>query len=285
MPPNIFKKVDPVDISKGPAKWADIYNSIVTMRSKVFTPVDSQGCERMPNTINPNIRTNNPKIYRFQLLISLMLSSQTKDEVNFEAMKNLHHGLLKTHPDGLCIESLSKLSESEIDAYINKVGFHNRKSTYIKKTCEILNEKFDGDVPKTIEEIVSLPGLGPKMGYLFLQNGWNVNAGIGVDVHLHRLAQMWGWVSAKANTPEKARLELEKWLPKQYWGDVNPLVVGFGQVVCVPRASNCDICTLARDGLCKSANKKLLKGPISEDRKVKLMKQRADLTQLINEVI
>ncbi|RCK60462.1 Endonuclease III [Candida viswanathii] len=285
-PPNIFMKVDPSDAMTGPKGWTQLYNGVVAMRSKFLGPVDSQGCERMPNTINPNIKTRNPRIYRFQLLISLMLSSQTKDEVNYEAMKKLHQGLLLTHPDGLCIESLLKLSENEIDAYINKVGFHNRKSQYIKKTCDILLSQHGGDVPKTIAELTALPGLGPKMGYLFLQNGWGINDGIGVDVHLHRLAQMWGWVSKRANTPEKARLELEEWLPREYWGQINPLLVGFGQVVCVPRAPNCDICTLGRNGLCKSANKKMLEeGPISEERKIKLMKQRADLTKLINEVI
>lgn len=97
---------------------------------------------------------------------------------------------------------------------------------------------------------------------------------------------MWGWVSPKANTPEKARIELEKWLPKEYWGQINPLLVGFGQVVCVPRSPNCDVCTLGRKGICKSANKKLLKdSTVSDERKQKLMKQRADLTKLINEVI
>lgn len=284
--PNIFQKVELSDYVDGPQHWGQIYNEVVSMRSKFFAPVDSQGCERMPNTINPGVQTRNPRVYRFQLLISLMLSSQTKDEVNYEAMKKLHQGLLKLNPDGLCIESLLKLSIPEIDAYINKVGFHNRKSQYIKKTCDILLSQHGGDVPKTISELVALPGLGPKMGYLFLQNGWGINDGIGVDVHLHRLAQMWGWVSRQANTPEKARIELEKWLPKEYWGQVNPLLVGFGQVVCVPRAPNCDVCTLGRQGLCKSANKKLLKeGTLNDDRKKKLMKQRADLTTLINEII
>lgn len=144
-------------------------------------------------------------------------------------------------------------------------------------------ENHDGDIPKTIEEIVALPGVGPKMGFLLLQSGWGINAGIGVDVHLHRLALMWGWVSPKANTPEKARIELQEWLPKDYWTDINPLVVGFGQVICVPRAANCDICTLARDGLCKGVNKKLLKTPLSEERINKLSKQRADLSQLLKE--
>ncbi|KAG7662009.1 NTH1 [[Candida] subhashii] len=285
--PNIFPKAEPTASSiKAPENWVKIYNEIVDMRSKFMAPVDTQGCERMPNTIDPGIKTRDPKIYRFQLLISLMLSSQTKDEVNFDAMTKLHQGMQKRgFTNGLCIDAVLSLSEKEIDEYINKVGFHNRKSQYIKNACEILKQKHNGDIPKTIEEIVELPGVGPKMGYLLLQCGWGINGGIGVDVHLHRLALMWHWVSAKANTPEKARIELESWLPEQYWTPVNPLIVGFGQVVCVPRASNCDVCTLGTKGLCKAANKKLVKGPITEARLLKLRKQRADLTKLINDVI
>ncbi|KAI5950418.1 hypothetical protein CANMA_005346 [Candida margitis] len=284
-PPNIFPKVDPEDALKGPAKWANIYNEIVEMRAKFWAPVDSQGCESMPNTITPGLKFHDSKKYRFQLLISLMLSSQTKDEVNYEAMVKLNDGLGEKHDQGFCLDAMSQLTEAEIDSYICKVGFHNRKAQYIAKTCQVLKSEFEGDIPKTIEDIVRLPGVGPKMGHLLLQAGWGINSGIGVDVHLHRLALLWHWVSAKATTPEKCRIELESWLPKKYWSDINPLIVGFGQVICVPRASNCDVCALGRKGLCSAANKKLLKGPISEERKTKLMKQRADLTNLINEYL
>ena len=283
--PNVFSKVDPDDFNKGPPSWAQIYNTVVQMRSKFLAPVDGQGCESMPNTITPGLKVSNPKKYRFQLLISLMLSSQTKDEVNYEAMVNLNKGLEKKHAGGFCLEAMSELSEIEIDSYICKVGFHNRKAQYIAKTCQMLKSEFNGGIPNRIEDIVRLPGVGPKMGYLLLQAGWNINSGIGVDVHLHRLALLWHWVSPKATTPEKCRVELESWLPEKYWRDINPLIVGFGQVVCVPRAGNCDICTVGRNGLCPGANKRLLKGPVSEERKVKLMKQRADLTTLINDYL
>ncbi|KAK6204663.1 DNA glycosylase [Scheffersomyces amazonensis] len=280
--PNIFPFVDKEHESIGPKKWSQIYNEIVKMRAQFMAPVDTQGCERMPNTINPNIKQRNPRTYRFQLLISLMLSSQTKDEVNYDAMMKLHHGMIeKGFAEGLTLEAIENLSESEIDSYINKVGFHNRKSQYIKKTCQILREKYNGDIPKTIEEIVEFPGVGPKMGYLLLQNGWNINSGIGVDIHLHRLAQMWGWVPKNSKSPENTRLELEKWLPEKYWADVNPLTVGFGQVICPSKGSNCDLCSLASKGLCTSANKKLLRGSLTEERKNKLLSNRADLTKLI----
>lgn len=286
MLPNAFNLVDPEDYFVGPPKWYLQYNAVANMRRKFFSPVDSQGCERMPNTIEPGIKENDPRAYRFQLLISLMLSSQTKDEVNFTAMSNLHLGLKQRgFAEGLSLESMLTLTEPEIDVYICKVGFHTRKLTYIHKLCRILVDQFEGDIPKTIEEITTLPGVGPKMGFLLLQSGWKINDGIGVDVHLHRLAQMWGWTSPKAKTPEKTRLELQDWLPRKYWGDVNPLLVGFGQVVCVSNGTNCDVCQLARDKLCPGVNRKLLKGKLSDARILKLSKQRGDLTELIKGVI
>ena len=287
-PPNIFPYIEKQhhDLPKAPKNWYKIYNEIVTMRSKISTPVDTQGCERMPNSINPNVRTRNPRIYRFQLLISLMLSSQTKDEVNYLAMKTMHEGLLANgYKDGLCIEALLELTEKELDDYICKVGFHNRKAGYIKRACEMLRDNFQSDIPSTIEDVVTLPGVGPKMGYLLLQNAWGINSGIGVDVHLHRLAQMWSWTSKNAKTPEHTRVELEDWLPPKYWADINPLLVGFGQTICVPRAPNCDICTLATTGLCKASKKSLLKTPITDERLKKLNKQRGDLSKLIAEFV
>ncbi|ODV80943.1 DNA glycosylase [Suhomyces tanzawaensis NRRL Y-17324] len=281
LPPNVFAFAKP---SQGPPHWHEVYNEVVKMRAKFWAPVDSQGCERMPETINPGVKLRSPKTFRFQLLISLMLSSQTKDEVNFDAMKALHQGLIaKGYPDGLTLESVLPLTEKEIDAYICKVGFHNRKASYIRNTCLILKEKYGGDIPNTIEDIVSLPGVGPKMGYLLLQNAWNINSGIGVDVHLHRLAEMWKWTK-NAKNPEQTRAQLEEWLPKEYWSDINPLLVGFGQAICVPKANNCDICTLGAKGLCKSANKKLLGVGIGQKRLEKLQKQRADLSLLLKEL-
>lgn len=279
--PNFFPKVtsDTVENSQ-PKNWDKIYNAVVFMRGLILTPVDSMGCERMPDSITPEMLRKNPKLYRFQLLISLMLSSQTKDETNFQAMTTLQSHFLKKGYGGLCLEAILDSSEAEIDECIKKVGFHRRKAVYIKKSCEMLRDNFHGDVPKTIEEIVSLPGVGPKMGHLVLQNGWGVNSGIGVDVHLHRLAVMWGWVP-KTDKPEVTRNALQDWLPKKYWADINPLLVGFGQTVCAPKANNCDICTLPGLGLCRGANKKLARTELSEKRIEKLGKSRGDLSGLI----
>lgn len=279
-----FSTVRPSDLAQGqPPNWQAIYNEVVAMRGRIITPVDSMGCEKMPDTLSPQLLEKQPQLYRFQLLISLMLSSQTKDEINYEASQNMKkHFISKGFSNGVCIEAIRASSESELDELIKRVGFHRRKAMYMKKACDMLHEKHNGDIPKCIEDVVELPGVGPKMGHLLLQFGWGINSGIGVDVHIHRLAQKWGWVR-KSDKPEATRLELELWLPRRLWAQVNPLLVGFGQTVCHSQISNCDVCTLASKGLCKGVNRKLLKGPISEDRLNKLRRQRADLLPLVED--
>ena len=87
---------------------------------------------------------------------------------------------------GLCLEGILCATDAEIHACINKVGFWRRKTDYIRRTAEILRDKFEGDVPKTIEDLLILPGVGPKMGFLCLQAAWGIQVGIGVDTHVHR---------------------------------------------------------------------------------------------------
>lgn len=128
-----------------------------------------------------------------------MLSAQTKDTVTSAAVIKLQNEL----PNGLCIESILDLDVTLLDQMIRTVGFHTKKAAYIKKTAEILRDNFEGDIPDTIEGLTSLPGVGPKMGYLTLQVAWNKNLGIGVDVHVHRITNRLGWVSTK--TPEETR--------------------------------------------------------------------------------
>lgn len=134
---------------------------------------------------------------------------------------------------------------------INKVGFHNLKTKYIKQTAEILRDKFNSDIPDTIEGLVSLPGVGPKMAYLTMSAAWGKDEGIGVDVHVHRITNLWGW--HKTQNPEQTRAALESWLPRDKWHDINNLLVGFGQTICLPVGRKCGDCKLSEKGLCPSA--------------------------------
>lgn len=80
---------------------------------------------------------------------------------------------------------------------------------------------------------------------------WGRDEGIGVDVHVHRITNLWGW--HKTSTPEQTRAELEAWLPKEKWHDINHLLVGFGQTICLPVGRKCGECDLSAGGLCPSA--------------------------------
>ncbi|ANB13719.1 bifunctional N-glycosylase/AP lyase NTG2 [Sugiyamaella lignohabitans] len=250
---------------KEPKNWRDIYSHVQKMRANTMAPVDTMGCERLPEAISSTIT---PAVHRYQLLIALMLSAQTKDEVNAQAMATLRRELSPV--GGLTIDGILATQESEIDRMIFKVGFHSRKAKYIKLSTQILRDQYDNDIPKTIEDMVSLPGVGPKMAHLLMHRAWGVAEGIGVDVHVHRLANMWGWTGKNSKllpTPERTREALESWLPKELWVDINPLLVGFGQTICIPRGRKCDLCTLAPTGLCKNVDRskfKKVKRPIPD---------------------
>ncbi len=98
------------------------------------------------------------------------------------------------------------------------------------------------------------------MAYLCLSAAWGRTEGIGVDVHVHRITNLWGW--HKTKTPEETRASLEAWLPRDRWHEINHLLVGFGQTVCLPVGRKCGECTLSEKALCPSAvldKKKVMK--------------------------
>lgn len=135
---------------------------------------------------------------------------------------------------------------------------------YIKQAAEILRDQWDGDIPDTIEGLTALPGVGPKMGYLCLSAAWNRTEGIGVDVHVHRITNLWGW--HKTKNPEETRLSLQSWLPKDRWREINGLLVGLGQAVCLPVGQKCGDCELGLNGLCRAADRK----KVASGRRVKM---------------
>ncbi|SCU90902.1 LADA_0F07030g1_1 [Lachancea dasiensis] len=264
-----------------PANFIPIYQKVRLMRSKITTPVDSVGCAMIPLTVGREFgktkETMAPRTYRFQLLIALMLSSQTKDEVNAKAMFNLmeHCKDVLKDPQGVTLESMSLIEQNTIAELIYPVSFYTRKALYITKTLKLLQDNFGGDIPPDITGLCSLPGVGPKMGYLALQKAWGKVDGIGVDVHVDRLCKMWKWVDPhKAKTPEHTRKLLEEWLPYDLWYEINPVLVGFGQVICLPRGKRCDLC-MAND-VCNAVDRKLLK---SEKNRTDIRKSRGNVTQ------
>jgi endonuclease-3 len=227
--------------STAPQNWERIYDLVKEMRKARLAPVDTMGCATAAD------RTTSPQTQRFQTLISLMLSSQTKDTVNAATMSRLRSSL----PGGLTLSSILAVAPSELNELISSVGFHRRKTDYIKKTAEILRDEYDGDIPDSVDGLTRLPGVGPKMAHLCMSTAWDCVTGIGVDVHVHRISNLWGWTTSKM--PEETRAQLESWLPKDRWMELNWLLVGFGQTICLPRGRKCGECLLASEGLCRAA--------------------------------
>ncbi|KAK4221030.1 hypothetical protein QBC38DRAFT_449534 [Podospora fimiseda] len=240
-----------------PTNWEEIYALVKEMRLNGLAKnaaVDTMGCERLA------LPTATAKDRRFHTLVALMLSSQTKDTVNAEAMRRLHLELPPYEagqPPGLNLQNMIACPPEKLNELIGKVGFHNNKTKYLQQTAVILRDKFDGDIPPTIEGLTSLPGVGPKMAHLCMsaENGWNRVEGIGVDVHVHRITNLWGWQSPPSKSPEETRMALQSWLPKEKWKEVNWLLVGFGQSVCLPVGRKCGDCEVGLKGLCKSADR------------------------------
>ncbi|KAK7040261.1 alpha,alpha-trehalase nth1 [Paramarasmius palmivorus] len=226
-----------------PENWKVVYEKIREMRKDIVAPVDTMGCDQA------QLKEVDPKNRRFSTLVSLMLSSQTKDEVTDAAVSQLRVAL----GGSISVEAMIAADDSAISGAISKVGFWRRKTQYLKQAAIRLRDQFDSDVPKTVDELCSLPGVGPKMAFLALQVAWNLNVGIGVDVHVHRITNRLGWHKPPTKNPEETRLNLQSWLPTELHPEINHMLVGFGQMVCLPVGPRCDQCVLSTEGLCPSA--------------------------------
>ncbi|KAF2867656.1 DNA glycosylase [Massariosphaeria phaeospora] len=223
-----------------PPHWQEMYTLTREMRTENVAPVDTMGCESLAD------RGVTARDQRFQTLVALMLSSQTKDTVTSVAIKGMQDNM----EGGFNLESVLAIDPPALNSFIGKVGFHNLKTKYIKQTAEILRDKWSSEIPDTIAGLTSLPGVGPKMAYLCMSAAWGKDEGIGVDVHVHRITNLWGW--HKTKQPEETRKALESWLPKERWHDINNLLVGFGQTTCLPVGRRCGDCKLAEKSLCPS---------------------------------
>eukprot|EP01079_Euglenida_sp_SAG-EU17-18_P002426 gene2426-3205_t len=245
----------------------DIGANLAYMRNRMHAPVDSMGCERIAD------ESADPAVYRYQALIALMLSSQTKDEVTADTMVTLRsYGLnpLKDHH----LRQIAGTSVDKVNTMLAKVGFHNRKAKYIKDATQLLLDQYGGDPPPRALSPGQASLCGPKMAPLFLPVAYNKVDGIGVDVHLHRIADRLGWTQ-KATNPEATRTQLEDWMPRSLWPQVNPMVVGLGQVVCTPVQPQCYQCLASQ--WCPSSKTSTKKGTteISTPTKLNLKREVA----------
>ncbi len=124
---------------------------------------------------------------------------------------------------------------------IYPTGFYRQKTKQLLAICALLLKNYGGAVPNTYEELISLPGVGPKTTNLVLSEGFNIPA-ICVDTHVHRISNRLGLVKTK--TPEQTEAALKLLLPKKYWSEYNKLMVMWGQNICTPVSPKCSVCPL-----------------------------------------
>ncbi len=182
----------------------------------------------------------------FRVLISCILSLRTKDEVTGAASARLFS--LASTPGGL-----SGLAVGKIERAIYPAGFYRVKALRIKKMSRDILERFHGVVPDTIEELLTLDGVGRKTANLVVTLGYG-KPGICVDTHVHRITNRWGLVSTKM--PLETEFALRETLPPKYWRELNGMLVAFGQGVCRPVSPLCSLCRIrsacSRVGVMKS---------------------------------
>ncbi len=138
-------------------------------------------------------------------------------------------------------EEMVALPIKRIEKIIHTVGFYRHKARTIHDISQTLIQRFASKVPSTEEELRSLKGVGPKNGKLVLSEGFQIPA-ICVDTHVHRISNRLGLVNTK--TPEATEKALKKILPQKYWSEWNPLLVMWGQNICVPISPFCSRCAI-----------------------------------------
>ena len=178
----------------------------------------------------------------FQLLVATVLSAQTTDL----AVNAATRGLFRRFPDA---SRMAKAPEGAIEEAISSIGLWRAKAKNVRALCRLLVERHGGTVPKTIDELVELPGVGRKTATAVLGQAYGIAAGITVDTHMLRINALLGLSKAKA--PERMARDLEGLLPPKEWVSYTHRVIDHGRLVCVARRPRCGICPVS--DLCPSA--------------------------------
>ena len=172
----------------------------------------------------------------FRVLIATILSAQTKDPVTFAASQRLF-------ARAATADAVVRLSVREIEKLIYPVSFYRNKARHVREACRQLLDRFDGRVPTTMADLLSLPGVGRKTANLVLIIAHSSDENICVDTHVHRIANRFGWV--RTRSPEQTEHALYAMAPRRWWSSVNLYLVTWGQNVCRPVYPRCGRCAVS----------------------------------------
>ena len=172
----------------------------------------------------------------FQVLVATLLSAQTKDAVTAAASERLF-AVART-PD-----AVRRLTVRRIERLIYPVSFYRNKAVHVKATCEQIMTRFGGRVPDTMDDLLTLPGVGRKTANLVLILAHRSASNICVDTHVHRISNRLGWVATR--TPDETEQALYAAARRKWWPLINLYLVTWGQNVCRPVYPLCGACVLA----------------------------------------
>src|SRR5712671_3918686 len=171
----------------------------------------------------------------FQVLIATLLSARTQDATTLAASTRLFR-VARTP------RTMARLSVRHIERLIYPVSFFRHKARHVKATCGLLVSRFGGHVPRTMEELLTLPGVGRKTANLVLILAFKSLANICVDTHVHRISNRLGWVRTTA--PDETEQALYRATSRKWWPSINLYLVTWGQNVCRPVYPRCGACVI-----------------------------------------
>jgi endonuclease-3 len=177
-----------------------------------------------------------------ELLIATILSAQTTDERVNIVTKSLFKKYRKP-------EDYANADLNELEELVRSTGFYHNKAKNIKKTGEMLVERFGSRVPKTMEEMLELPGVARKTANIVLQNAYGVVRGVAVDTHVRRVSARLGLTLYQ--DPEKIEQDLMRIVPKEKWERIADLLIVLGRRICTAKKPRCEPCVLNK--ICPSA--------------------------------
>ena len=173
----------------------------------------------------------------FQLLVAVVLSAQCTDK----RINQVTPDLFAHYPDA---KSMAKAEEEEVFEWIKSVSYPNAKAKHLVEMARVLMDKFDGEVPSTLDELLTLPGVGRKTANVIQSVAFG-KATLAVDTHVFRVAHRLGLVSKSDNTPFKVEMALTKYIPEEDIPNAHHWLLLHGRYVCTARKPHCEKCELA----------------------------------------
>jgi len=191
---------------------------------------------------HPNAKIALDHTNPLELLVATILSAQCTDErVNMVTKK-----LFKKYTRA---EDYANADSKELEQDIRSTGFYRNKAKNIRKCCQQLVEKYNSQVPRTMEELLELPGVARKTANIVLSNAYGIIEGVAVDTHVRRLAQRLGLT--ESDDPAKIEADLMNIVPRDEWTRITDLLIFHGRRVCIAKKPKCEVCVLNK--ICPSA--------------------------------